>query len=200
MEFKKLDLTTNNIHQVASLVFNTEPDLSSILFGKSKKRALKRIKNIIRIGGNSLGHENVYLVLEGDEIQGLTIFYKGKQTNKKIESDKFSEALDFLGIVRMYIMEKLLINRLLTKDVEEYELYVSNISVDKKSRGKGVGKFLIKNIIEKAQSKGCKSIVLDVSKENEIALSLYKKFGFKIVKERKSKIYNVSVYKMIKEI
>ena len=80
------------------------------------------------------------------------------------------------------------------------ELYVANVCVDKNSRGKGVGKFLLKNIIEQAKKLNCSKIVLDVSKDNKIAINLYKKNGFRVVKERTLRLLKITVFKMIKDV
>jgi len=75
-----------------------------------------------------------------------------------------------------------------------------NVSVDINQRGKGIGKFLMNNIIKIAKKDNCKSIVLDVSNDNNIAVNLYKKSGFDIKKERKSILYKITIFKMIKNL
>jgi ribosomal-protein-alanine N-acetyltransferase len=79
-------------------------------------------------------------------------------------------------------------------------LYVTNVCVDKNSRGKGVGKFLLKNIVMQAEKLNCNKIILDVSEDNKIAINLYKKTGFKIVKERSLRLLKITVFKMMKQV
>jgi ribosomal protein S18 acetylase RimI-like enzyme len=45
----------------------------------------------------------------------------------------------------------------------------------------------------------CESLILDVSKENIIAINLYKKSGFEVCEERSSKLSSISVLKKMKK-
>ena len=200
MEFKKFDIKFHDLHKVATLIFETETELFSLLFGKNKDKALSRIKRVVQAGSNSFGHDYIYLAMEKNQILGLTIFYKGNDIDKRIESDKFSEALDFLGLIRLIFFEKTLINRLLTKNFDEKELYISNVCVDKNKRGMGIGKFLLDNVIKQTKAQHCKTIILDVSKDNHIAIDLYNKTGFKVGEVRTSLLWKITIYKMIKNV
>ena len=200
MEFAKFDIKYHDLHKVADLIFETESELFSLLFGKNKDKALSRIKRVVKAGGNSFGHDNIYLAIDKNQILGLILFYKGNDIDKKIESDKFSEILDFPSLLRLFFFEKTVISRLLTKNLDEKELYISNVCVDKNSRGKGVGKFLLNNVFKKAKAEHCETVILDVSKDNHIAIGLYKKAGFKVSKERSSLLWKITIFKMTKKI
>ena len=54
-----------------------------------------------------------------------------------------------------------------------------SVTVLKEYWGRGVGSALIKRLIKFAGESGYKSIYLDVRADNERAISVYKKFGFK---------------------
>jgi len=56
------------------------------------------------------------------------------------------------------------------------------IGVASDQRGKGLGKDLLIAFIDASQEKGYRSVVLSVEKENESAIALYKKAGFKITR------------------
>jgi len=200
MEFTKFDIKYHDLHKVADLIFETEPELFSLLFGKNKDNALSKIKRVVQVGSNSFGHDYIYLALDKNQILGLVLFYKGNDIDKKIESDKFSEALDFFSLLRQFFLEKTLINRLLSKNLDEKELYISNVCVDKNNRGKGIGKFLLNNVFKQAKAEHCETIILDVSKDNHIAIDLYKKTGFKVCKEKSSRLWKITIFKMIKKI
>jgi len=200
MEFIKLDINSHDLQKVAELIFDTEPTVFSLLFGKNKDKALYRIKNVVKIGKNSFGHEHIYLAFEGGQIFGLTVIYSGDEIDLKVESDKFSEALDFFGRLRLFFYEKVLLDRLLITKIEKNDLYISNVCVDKEKRGKGIGNFILKNIVEYAKSWQCERIILDVSKNNNAAINLYRKIGFKKNIERSSKIWRITVINMIKNL
>jgi ribosomal protein S18 acetylase RimI-like enzyme len=200
MEFTKFDIKKHDLGKVSELIFETEPELQSLLFGKNKEKALSRIKKVAQAGYTSLGHDRTYIAIDKNIIVGLTIFFKGNEIDKNTESDLFLKTLDFLGILRAMVIEKILIKRLLTMNFNKNELYVANICVDKNSRGRGVGKFLLKNIVIQAKKLHCDKIILDVSKDNHIAINLYKKNGFNVIKERTIKLLKITVYKMIKDV
>ena len=189
MEFNKFDIKYHDLHKVVELIFETETELFSLLFGKNKDKALSRIKRVVKAGSNSFGHEYIYIAIEKNQILGLIIFYKWNDIDKRIESDKFSKALDLLSLLRIAFFEKTLINRLLTKNLDEKEMYINNVCVDKNKRGMGIGKFLLRNTIKHTKLQHCSKIILDVSKDNHVAVDLYKKMGFKIIKERTSIIW-----------
>lgn len=58
-----------------------------------------------------------------------------------------------------------------------------DIAVRKNYQGKGVGKMIMKKLIEQVKNKGYASIGLFIAEENiKFLTPFYKKFGFKIVK------------------
>lgn len=59
------------------------------------------------------------------------------------------------------------------------EGHITNIAVDEEYRGLGVGNRLVEGLIQLCIDRNIKAITLEVRKSNEIAKSLYKKYGFK---------------------
>lgn len=66
------------------------------------------------------------------------------------------------------------------------EAEICNIAVFKEHRNKGVGKSILNSIISLCKEKGVKSVFLEVSESNVVALSLYKKLGFSCVGVREN--------------
>ncbi len=71
-------------------------------------------------------------------------------------------------------------NNLLLENIKS--LYIDDICVDEKSRGKHVGKALYDHVREYAQSIGCNNITLNVWEGNSPALQFYKNMGMKVQK------------------
>ena len=67
---------------------------------------------------------------------------------------------------------------------EEAELL--SIAVLKEYRGQGVSKLLINDLITHSKFNGIDKIFLEVKESNIIAKSLYEKFGFKKISQRKN--------------
>ena len=61
-------------------------------------------------------------------------------------------------------------------------LYIDDICVDEKARGKHVGKALYEYVRDYAASIGCNNITLNVWEGNDAALSFYKNMGMKVQK------------------
>ena len=61
-------------------------------------------------------------------------------------------------------------------------MYIDDICVDEKARGKHVGKALYEHVRDYAQSIGCNNITLNVWEGNDPALNLYRNMGMKVRK------------------
>jgi ribosomal-protein-alanine N-acetyltransferase len=59
------------------------------------------------------------------------------------------------------------------------EGHVTNIAVDEKYRGKGIGSKILEGLIQLCRDRNMTAMTLEVRKSNVIAQSLYKKYGFK---------------------
>ena len=70
------------------------------------------------------------------------------------------------------------------------DIEILNICVDIEHRKKGIGKLLIKHIIDVALPKKDTNIFLEVNVNNINAIELYKKVGFKIISTRKGYYLN----------
>lgn len=58
------------------------------------------------------------------------------------------------------------------------EAHITNIAVDPKYRGKGIGKKLVEGLLEELKKLNITRVTLEVRRSNLIAQRLYKKFGF----------------------
>lgn len=63
---------------------------------------------------------------------------------------------------------------------------IVQLAVAPNYRGKGIGKELLKGLIDFSQKHACKKIELELREDNIPAKKLYEKLGFKIVGERKN--------------
>ena len=58
------------------------------------------------------------------------------------------------------------------------EGYINNIAIKREYQGKGYGKKLFEDLIERAQRFEVKALTLEVEDDNTRAINLYKKYGF----------------------
>lgn len=80
------------------------------------------------------------------------------------------------------------------------EADIMNIVVKKSFRNKGIGSFLLDNLISFAKNLHLNIITLEVSENNPIAISLYKKFGFEELGIRKNYYDGIDGFVMSKKL
>lgn len=60
------------------------------------------------------------------------------------------------------------------------QLNIEAICVDENCRGNGIGTLLLEHIKKVGKEQGCTDMYLTVNQENESAIKVYEKFGFKV--------------------
>ncbi|HEM55549.1 GNAT family N-acetyltransferase [Caldisericum sp.] len=81
------------------------------------------------------------------------------------------------------------------------EYYISNVAIYPEFRGSGLGTKLMLYAEQTASKRNLKYLSLDVERENETAINLYKKLGYKITEEKTLDLGEVfSFFRMVKEI
>ena len=66
------------------------------------------------------------------------------------------------------------------------EGHITNIAVAKEQRGHGIGKMLVRALIERAHEMSLIGLTLEVRESNSSAINLYESLGFVSVGERKN--------------
>ena len=181
MEIKKFDLKTHNLDSVADLILSAYSEGGRNITYDGRSRRM--VKDLIDTGGNFLGHENIYLCFSDDNTAGLVIGYTGKTGSKLKALFNLLINLRLTQMLNYLIVDSQLFHTGYTPNIEEDDFYISVLVVDEKYRNRGIGTFILQEAIGIAKEKGCKKIILDVDKDNLIAQSLYKKFGFISYKE-----------------
>ena len=101
---------------------------------------------------------------------------------------------DKISIILVYEEENVIKGFLYAEDLID-NIDLLEIVVDKKYRNMSIGSKLIEYLIDNY----CyydKSITLEVAVNNDVALKLYKKFGFKVVNTRKRYYGDIDAYLM----
>lgn len=62
---------------------------------------------------------------------------------------------------------------------------ITNVSVDPKEQGRGIGNMLVEAVVKKARERGVKNIFLEVRRSNAPAIRVYEKNGFVQISVRK---------------
>ncbi|MGA2676453.1 MAG: GNAT family N-acetyltransferase [Methanobacterium sp.] len=178
MKFEKLDLKRHDLNKVSKLIYETELGVFRSLLGKDEDEATQNIKRLVKAGSNSLGHENIHVAINGDVI-GILVSFSGKETSLLKDFKAYYKILNFTQFLK-YIFKGIAINELLTTSVGRNDYYLSNIAADTAFRGQGIGSYILENAIKLAEDAKCRRLILDVTMDNEGALRLYERFGFKV--------------------
>jgi len=182
---------------------------------KTKEKAVVAIKDLLLVENesidNSKNQENkdeyskIYVILDilddndikenpdennnvSKDIIGILHVLKGKKYNALfyglylLIKLKLSYALKFSYIC--------FLDSLVLSNFNEDDLYIAEIAIDESQRGKGLGRKIIKKVIEKAKKKGFKRVVLDADVRNTGAIKLYESIGFKTFDEKYPGVFN----------
>lgn len=170
-----------------------------ILFGRRVKAVLQ---DLFGYSSNLFSLEHVYFAeIEGKKA-GMILGYDWRVK----ERENLRTGLLLFKKIGFSILGKLSslmkFNATIGK-LHDGEYYISNIAIYPTYRGMGIGKRLMLEAENEAKIAGVKRIVLDVEKENIIAMNFYKELGYDTVNDisiplQKDKILHL--YRMIKEI
>lgn len=116
-----------------------------------------------------------------DEVFMLESKLLGKASRQKISDSIASSTLNYFilkinnSVVGFYEVSVI---------PPEAEIY--DIAVKEEFQGKGIGKLLLKHLIDFCKSKNVNTIFLEVNNINNKAINLYKNFGFNVYSKRKN--------------
>jgi ribosomal-protein-alanine N-acetyltransferase len=66
------------------------------------------------------------------------------------------------------------------------EMHISTLAVHPEMRGRGIGERLLRAGLEQAWIQGAEMSTLEVRPSNEVAIALYRKYGFEVVGRRRA--------------
>lgn len=183
MKLIKFDVDVHDLDNAALLIYETDAETFNFYF-KNRQNATKRIKKLIKSGKNNLGHENIYIVTEKDkkQILGLLVASKGSEEDIKRDFKTYFKTLNPYDALKFVLFD--IVDNMILADLDNYDFYLGAVAVNEDCRGKGIGTFILEKSLEIARKLNCKRVVLDVDLENDGALRLYERFGFKIFNKK----------------
>ncbi len=174
MEIRKFDLKAHDVGRAADLIISAQRDR-----GADARGSRHMVMDLIRAGNNFLGHENILVSCEGNEITGLAIGYRGGGKDEFLTLIRLLVSLRLNEFLSYLTLTARILHGGFTPDIEDDDYYLSALTVDEPHRRKGIGSQLLHRSIETARDMSCNNLVLEVDGENEPAIILYKKFGFR---------------------
>jgi len=114
-----------------------------------KSHSLEVVKILIDSFSNNYDKEINESIFSSDEVDGIVAMEEG----------------NVLGYASIHYIKK----------ITRKSGIIEDVVVKENQRGKGIGKLLVKNLIEKAKKNNCDKIILSSSEKN---LKFYEKLGF----------------------
>ncbi|MDP3065380.1 MAG: GNAT family N-acetyltransferase [Methanobacteriaceae archaeon] len=177
MKLKKMDVNKHSPRKVAELIYEADTDTFDFFYG-DQARTAEVIEKLVLAGGNTLGHEQIYVVCDDDEwVLGVLVINQGKNPNILDELKIIFKCLSILDSLKFFIIS--LLDRMFLSDLDDDDYYLAIIAVDETCRGQGIGSFILEKGVELARQSGSKRAVLLVDLNNFGALRLYERFCFK---------------------
>jgi GNAT superfamily N-acetyltransferase len=81
------------------------------------------------------------------------------------------------------------------RKIDEKTAEIKRMRVEPKMQGKGIGKYLLNQLEERARSQGYSVLILETSDRQERANAFYSKSGFKVMKYENIDGFNCAWYK-----
>lgn len=191
------NLLYHDVSVLANLVYETD-SIIPFIFGK-RETALSKIKLLIEGENSSFSYRNM-IVFQDDYgiVKGLLLAYTPKKRDKNKEKEEIVHIFSGLDLLILWF-KSLLLNSIENKS-EINGLYIQNISVNKASRGEGIGTKLMNYIEAISREKDEPSLWLDVAFDNLNAKRLYERQGFEVVSKNKIFLSKNGFFRMRKSL
>lgn len=187
MKFENFNSQRHPVDEVASLIYDVDFRTFDGIY-KNKIRAIDDIsKSLLRYGD-----DNLYVILDSDEIIGIIVIWSRKKPSF------IHSLLEFTSFKLLAID---ILDYFVLSDVDKDDLYIAELAISNKVRGKGIGSKVIGLVLEEAGKKGFKKVKLDADFRNANAKRLYEKLGFRVFNKKeflKRGMYNLE-YDLEKE-
>jgi ribosomal-protein-alanine N-acetyltransferase len=79
------------------------------------------------------------------------------------------------------------------------ELHITNVAVEPSRRRQGVGRALLKGVLDDARERRLRLVVLEVRPSNTEARTLYEAFGFRVIGRRRGYYYDTGEDALVME-
>ncbi len=174
-------LKLEDLHSYIKIVFDAFYEKLKFIFSNRKDAALNIITAEIT---ENIGTGRYYNArMDGKMVGVIEIVTR---ENIKIHNRSFKIYAKYLGLPRA--VKAFILNLLDAPKLDSNTIYIDNVAVDIDNRRKGVAQIMLSFVEDFAKKHGKKALTLWVAAANKNAYSLYKKFGFKNMFTRSSRI------------
>jgi ribosomal protein S18 acetylase RimI-like enzyme len=184
---------------LAAAVFRLSMEgMVEFIFGRDGYQAEKDLMRLFSSDAGRFGYGNAHVAEWNRQPLGMLISFPGADANRL--SLSFGMAMLKLFGARFFGLaaRSLLLANIREAEAEEY--LVSNLAVLPAAQGHGLGSRLLEHAETLACALGLSKCSLLVSSNDETALRLYRKSGYKIVSTHRQKNLPVDYHRMVKVV
>lgn len=174
MRYETFDPKKHDLDKVAKLTYDVDFRTFDMLF-KDEQSAIKTIAKDLPKRG--LG-DFFKVILDDDKIIGVLMVYDSRISHKF-----------YLKSPKLFMVD--ILDHFTLADIEDDDLYLAEIAIDSSLRGQGIGRKIVGDVIEYAQSKNYKRVTIDVDFRNVSAKKLYESIGFREFNKKRVKFLNL---------
>ncbi len=195
----------NDYKDITELILDTDEYIYPPMFTNRLDEAITFFKECLKDEMSIFFHKRILVAIneQSNKIIGILVFFLSNQQLKL----KSSIDVNLQSIENILICSNQYFKPLIDEYVNVIDVaYISNICVSKNIRNQGIGNVLLNSFYKYLQNnyRSISSVELDVLCNNDAAIYLYKKNGFKILYSEDAfslpKIENLKSFRMKKNL
>jgi len=176
VDYLPMSLEQHNPEQVAGLIYESSPELFSLMFGSY---GIQNLTQLVQGSENRFSYQHVRVAQIGDQVVGIAVIVPAKRLSVNTDLKR----LNYRQRLRVGLMKGLILPFVLQQYYPQGSFYINSLAVSSIYRNQGIGKQLLSNCIDEAANySGSVYISVDVS--NPRAKKLYESMGFQLIKEK----------------
>jgi len=150
------------VREVAALIYDTEPVYFSLVFGRDRSLALRKIAKPVLAGGNAFGRENITCAVRAGKVVGVLVMQAPDAPGLREELFAVARAAGPVVAARFLLAEGLIFSPHYLRRAPEPGYYISSLSVVSTERSSGIGAALLDDAVRRVRFRGGKTIALNV--------------------------------------
>lgn len=174
-----MSLDQHDPRQVASLIYESAPELFSLMFGS---QGIENLTTLVQGTNNRFSYQYVRVAQIEDQVVGIVIIIPAE----KLHLDADIKKLSYKQRLRLKFVNRLLLPFVLQSYYPRGSFYLANLAVGSRYRNQGIGRQLVLKCLDEVAtiSATSTSIYISVEIHNKKAQKLYESIGFQFVKKK----------------
>ena len=201
-QIKIQNATAEFSREGTQMILSTMGEFGTYLFGfGDEDKAFSALERLFLLKKNRFSHQHVLFGFSGAAPAGLVVVFDRAVLFRSMAVTAF-QLLNIYNTKELFLYLKRILPYRADELISKDELYIAHLAVQPDFRRKGIATILLEWAAAEAVRQNKPVLSLLVEMENKPAISLYEKFGFKIIEEhthpkQKALTGSLGDYKMI---